>query len=121
MALYELMKPDFEFEDERGALVQLVHEGYRQINVVSSKQGVVRGGHFHRHNREAFYVVSGSFELRLRLGEQRESRVFRAGEMFALPPGVIHEFAYLEDTLLIGLYDRGVEEADGKDIIAESL
>ena len=53
-----VIKPDFVFEDERGSLVQLVHEGYKQINVVTSKAGVKRGRHYHKLNREGFYVVS---------------------------------------------------------------
>lgn len=38
--MIEFIKPDFSFADERGALTQLCREGWKQINVTSSKAGV---------------------------------------------------------------------------------
>lgn len=115
-----IIKPDFVFEDERGSLVQLVREGYRQINVVTSKAGVERGRHFHRLNREGFYVVDGSFTVEAKLGDRCESHRFAKGDMFIIEPNVIHTFDYHEDSVLVAFYDRGVELPDGsKDIIPE--
>ena len=115
--LIRFIKPDFRFDDERGSLTQLVREGYRQINVVSSRAGVVRGGHYHRENREAFYVISGSFRLCVSDGAQEEAYEMCQGDFFVVPPMVAHSFTYYEDTLLVGLYDVGVEHPDGsKDI-----
>lgn len=117
--LIQFIEPDFKFTDERGSLVQLAREGYSQINVVSSKAGVFRGGHYHRLNRESFYVVSGRFELLVSGNGEQERYVMAAGDFFTVPPMVSHSFTYMEDTVLVGLYDRGVELPDGsKDIIA---
>ena len=49
--LIEILKPDFVFEDERGKLTQLVHDGYRQMNIIFSKKDVLRGNHYHKENR----------------------------------------------------------------------
>ena len=54
--LIQFLKPDFEHTDERGKLVQLVHDGWKQVNVIESKAGQIRGNHYHKVNREAFYV-----------------------------------------------------------------
>ena len=70
--MIEIIKPDFVFEDERGALIQLVHEGWKQINVAVSKAGFERGNHFHKFNREGFYVVEGAFTLEAKLGSKKE-------------------------------------------------
>lgn len=116
-----VIKPDFIFEDERGSLVQLVHEGYRQINVVTSKAGVERGRHSHRLNREGFYVVEGAFTVTASLGDRHESFSFGKGDMFIIEPDVIHTFDYHEDSVLVAFYDNGVELPDGtKDIIPEA-
>lgn len=32
--MIKVIKPDFEFQDERGFLLQLVHEGFRQFNII---------------------------------------------------------------------------------------
>lgn len=114
--MYEILKPDFCHEDDRGSLVQLFHEGWRQVNVVSSKGGTVRGGHYHKNNREAFYIINGSCEVTLALNGEQQTRTFKAGDFFAIEPNTGHTFKYLEDTLLVGLYDLGVEDKGGFDI-----
>lgn len=115
-----VIKPDFVFEDERGTLVQLVHEGYNQINVVTSKAGFVRGNHYHKLNREGFYVVEGAFTLEAKLRGKKEKHEFKKGDMFIIEPNVIHTFDYHEDSTLVAFYDKGVELPDGtKDIIPE--
>jgi dTDP-4-dehydrorhamnose 3,5-epimerase-like enzyme len=116
--LIEMLKPNFIHSDDRGTLTQLVREGFRQINVIESRSGGVRGGHYHARNSEAFYVVKGVFKLVVSLGEENEGYEFRTGEMFLIPPLVVHGFEFMEDSLLISMYDRGVELPDGsKDIL----
>lgn len=39
MALYEKLDVDVRFSDERGTFVQLIHGGYRQVNILESKKG----------------------------------------------------------------------------------
>lgn len=118
--LIEFMKPDFIFKNNKGCLTQLVHDGWKQVNVIMSEAGSVRGGHYHKFNDEGFYVVSGSFALEVWKGETRESYGFRAGDMFRVLPYVFHTFSYHEDTLLVSLYSRGVElSGTEKDIWTE--
>lgn len=115
--LFELLSPDFCHQDDRGSLVQLVHDGYRQINVITSRAGMIRGGHYHKKNYEAFYVVSGSCEVTFVKDGTQEVQAFETGDFFQIAPYVGHVFRYPQDTILIGLYDRGIEEEDGeKDI-----
>ena len=93
---------DFSFHDERGSLTQLVHGGYGQVNVITSKKGALRGGHYHKLNEEAFYIVSGSLELTV----NGATYSFRQGDFF--------------DTVLVSRYSRGVVLEDGsKDIYTE--
>lgn len=114
--MLKIIKTDFEFTDERGALVQLIHEGYRQINVITSKKGVVRGHHYHKLNEEAFYVVSGLLEVDV----NGETARFGAGDFFGIEAYDMHSFQFLEDTVLVSMYSGGVELPDGtKDIFSE--
>ena len=118
MELIRRIKPDFLFEDDRGLLVQLAHDGYKQINAVFTKKGAVRGNfHYHKETDEAFFILAGRVEVDARLEEARETAVFGPGEMFLLPKFVRHSFVYLEDTYLVGMYPVPVEKPDGsKDI-----
>ena len=122
MELVRVLHTDFEFADERGTLTQLVHEGFRQINVLTTKRGVTRGGHFHRVCREAFYVISGSVEVTLKNAERTATAVFHKGDFFAVEPYISHSMFFPEDCVMVQMYDPPVEQPDGgKDINGEEL
>lgn len=118
--LIEILKPDFCFEDNRGKLTQLVHEGYKQVNVLFTKKGVERGSHYHKENKEIFYIISGSLKLNVSRDSISEEYYFKAGDMFLIPEYVMHSFFYEEDTLKVSMYSNGVEKNNGtKDIFTE--
>lgn len=115
--MVEFIKPDFTFEDERGTLAQLCRDGWKQINVTSSRAGVVRGGHYHKNNREAFYIVDGEIQIHLSKDGKEEDITVKKGDFFILKPYAVHSFTFTKDTLMVALYDKGVENPDGsKDI-----
>jgi dTDP-4-dehydrorhamnose 3,5-epimerase-like enzyme len=107
--LVTIAKPDFIFENEAGSLKQLVHGGWKQINVITSVANAVRGNHYHKFNQEGFYVIAGSFKLKLRKDDIHEEYTFYAGDMFFIQPNIFHTFEYLEDTTLVSMYSDGVE------------
>ncbi len=117
MALYELLKTDFEFSDQRGQLKQLVHGGWKQVNVLVTNAGVVRGVHYHKDSREAFYLISGSVDVKFKNVEEYAERHFVSGEFFLVLPGTVHELSFPEDCVMVQMYDIPVEREDGsKDI-----
>lgn len=118
--LYKLRQPDFVHEDNRGTLNQLVREGFSQVNVITSKKGAARGGHYHKRNTEAFYIISGNVTVTFSDGTAEEACSFGPGSFFEIPAYVRHSFDFLEDTVLVSMYSRGVEDQDGgKDIYSE--
>lgn len=120
MSLYKLRDIDFQHTDVRGTLVQLVHEGFKQVNVIESKTGAVRGAHFHKNSIEAFYVVTGSVEVTLWDKKSSEKITFKQGNFFEIHPFVLHNMFFPEDCLMVQMYDIPVENNDGtKDIFTE--
>lgn len=117
MELLEKLKVDFDFHDSRGSLTQLVHEGYKQVNVLFTRSGVERGGHFHKESNECFYVVKGTVQVTAKLKGKEETVSFGEHEFFKVKPFIIHSMYFPEDCILIVMYDKCVELADGsKDI-----
>lgn len=118
--LIKYLDTDFKFENETGLLVQLVHEGWNQINVLVSTKGSIRGGHFHKVSNEAFYIVSGKCKLILENAGEKEENELKAGDFFLVSPFQKHTFIFDEDTIMVSMYDICVENADGsKDIYKE--
>ena len=119
--LYRDVSVDFQFEDDRGVLVQLVHQGYSQVNILRTKAGVFRGGHFHKVSRELFYVLSGSVEVQLKKGDEEEKHNFSAGAFFEIQPYVLHSMTFYEDCTMVVLYDQCVECENGEKDIYPAL
>ncbi len=107
--LIHFLEPDFVYENENGSLKQLVHDGWKQVNVITSAAGSVRGGHYHKFNNEGFYIIKGSFFLEVWKDDVRETYKIKTGDMFLIPPYVYHTFKYMEDTVLVSMYSAGVE------------
>lgn len=115
--MLKILTPDFVFGDERGTLVQLLHDRCSQVNIVTSVAGAFRGGHYHKINTEIFYVISGEMNVTVSRDGKEESYAFTQGDMFEIEPYVIHSFDYTKDSMLAVMYDKGVVLEDGsKDI-----
>ena len=120
MDLITIIKPDFIFENDAGLLVQLVHDGWKQVNTIYSNNGSIRGGHYHKYNEEAFYILTGALRITVWITDEKQNYEFHAGDMFQINRNVYHTFEYLEDTWLVSMYSNGVEMGDGfKDIWTE--
>ena len=116
--LIDFIKTDFEFNDDRGTIIQLVHDNWKQVNYITTKAGVVRGEHYHKNNEEAFYIISGKFELELiNINTKvKETYTIKAGDSFVIKRNISHSFNFIDDTCLISMYSNGVEEAYGMDM-----
>ena len=103
-------------------MIQLVHNGYCQVNFIKSKSGVLRGGHYHKRNDEAFYVISGEFRLLLEdmQSNVKENYLMTPGVFFKIKKGIKHSFEFRKPTKLISMYSVGVVNPDGtKDIYSD--
>lgn len=119
--LIEYINPNFEFEDNRGKLVQLVRTGWNQVNYIYSKKDAIRGKHYHKMNNEIFFVISGRIELILETRDRNQVERYILGDnsFFKVAPNIVHSFIFKEDTVIISMYDKGVETPDNtKDIFS---
>lgn len=120
MEMYKLREVDFQHKDDRGSLTQLIHDGYRQINVLESVKRSVRGTHFHKRSTEAFYLIFGSVEVEFKCKTKMKTVTFHQGDFFEINPYILHNMYFPEDCLMVQMYDIPVENSDGtKDIFTE--
>lgn len=120
MSLFVRRKVDFQHNDVRGRLTQLIHGGFAQINVLESNKGARRGAHFHKKSVEAFYIITGRVEVEFIGKESKETVTFKQGDFFEIHPLILHNMYFPENCLMVQMYDRPVENEDGtKDIYLE--
>lgn len=120
MENYEVKSVDFKHYDNRGHLYQLVHGGYQQINILESNKGVIRGKHYHKISKEAFFIVRGAVKVTLGIGNDHEEVCFGEGDFFEIKPYVMHSFYFIEDCIMVVMYDIPVDNSNGEmDIYSE--
>lgn len=116
---------DFLHTDERGIICQVLSIPINQVNYLFTKQSAKRGCHYHKINKEIFYIIEGSLEITAVKTEDNSSKqtyLFKAGDLFLVEPFVVHDFDFLEDTKMLVMYDKGVELPDkSKDIYSAEV
>ena len=114
------------FGDDRGDLAEMWRESWpisplRQWNVVRTMAGVVRGVHVHPWHTDAICVVTGRvscglFDARPDSPTSGRSVMLEldaeALELVMIPPGVMHGFAFVTDTVLLNAMDREYDPSD---------
>lgn len=116
------LKTDFHHADERGQICQILSIPNSQVNYLFTQKDAHRGCHYHKKNREYFYIICGKIEVSAFLVDDPDSKqkyIFTAGDLFVIEPYAMHSFAFLEDTQMIVIYDLGIESEDEKDIYRE--
>lgn len=95
--------------DERGFITSLLNTGaWREVNIIHSDEGSVRGRHYHRETEECFIVLSGRIRVVFRLKTSQkewlvEEREFKEGDVFIVYPLVEHTFHVLNKAKWINL------------------
>ena len=81
------------------------------------KKDMHRGEHYHKVNSDLFYVVTWAVEVILELPTENCKKKIRNGDMFVFNPCQKHTLVFIEDTIMIQLYDKAEENNVGeKDI-----
>lgn len=121
------VRPLTPHSDERGSFTEAFRREWDtgldpvQWNIVSSKQGVLRGVHVHRHHTDILMVAAGCATIGLsdlRVGSPTEGRgtaIRLEGHSpgaIIIPPGVAHGFLFHEPTITIYGVSRYWDVAD---------
>lgn len=116
------LNADFTQTDSRGTICQILSIPNSQVNYLFTKKGAERGNHYHKKNKEFFFVINGKVRISaysVKNPEEKEEYVFQSGDLFLVEPYSMHSFAFLEDTQMTVIYDIGVECDGSKDIFTE--
>lgn len=102
--------------DPRGELFEFkeIERDYRQVNILTSMAGTVRGNHYHKKLREKFFVVSGAVDVELRSVHTGEITKFSCSkaEEFVVDPFFLHTLTFQVDTVILSFYSEAFDEKD---------
>jgi dTDP-4-dehydrorhamnose 3,5-epimerase-like enzyme len=89
----------FVHTDERGSIQGLVNQGnWKELNLISSDAGVIRGNHYHKNTQELFIILEGEIEVQTQkvrhghLDETISEYHVKAGDVFWIDPMPTHVF-----------------------------
>lgn len=103
-------------EDERGEIYAVNLPGNRELMLLHSLKGTLRGGHSHTCD-EAVLLLSGSLRYTKRTPDGHEWNLdVKPGDATFNPAGVVHLGEFLEDSYLIewkiGVTKKGWKNTD---------
>ena len=112
--MIKILSPYFVHEDERGLITGLAQEGnWKEVNIITSKNGSRRGGHYHKQCVEMFIILSGMVKLHLQSEKDKDrvmTLVVKKGDVFIVPPMIWHTFEILEDSSWINMLSEIVKD-----------
>jgi len=96
------------FEDDRGKIIDILEkEVIEYVTFISSKEGAVRGNHYHKESVQYTYVLKGSFKLLTQVNDGKiEETIIKAGDLVFTPPMEKHTLVALEDSEFL-VFTRG--------------
>lgn len=95
-----LLKPYDARIDVRGRFLGIIQEGHwEEINYLETRAGEVRGGHYHKHTIEIFFIIEGNIEITVRPlnGDSDQTLVVSSGDIIRIEPREWHRFVCTSD------------------------
>ena len=105
--LETVTQPGVAFTDERGDITNVLEKRITHVAVITSKEGAVRGNHYHPEDVQYCYLVSGRFESYARDMNDPdgpvEKQMVEDGSLVLSPPMIAHAQVFLEDSVFLAL------------------
>ena len=96
-----------EFEDERGAIANILEEPISHVAIITSKMGSIRANHYHPKQTQYEYLVSGRYESVSKdlnnKDAKEEKQLIEPGSLVITPPMIAHAMRFLEDSIMLNL------------------
>ena len=100
----KVKKIQVAFEDERGDIRDILED--TEIDSVSLIHSKIahRGDHYHKETTQYIYMLSGKLRILSQIpGEKVVETIVETGDVYYTPPGEIHTWYVLEESLILVL------------------
>ena len=103
------------FQDERGAIFNLVEAPFASVLLISSKAGAIRANHYHKTDYHYCWLQSGRmmyYQRPVGSSEEPSSVHIEPGQVFYTPPMYEHAMRFLEDSVFLCFARNSRQMAD---------
>jgi dTDP-4-dehydrorhamnose 3,5-epimerase-like enzyme len=103
------------FQDERGAIHNLVEAPFGSVLLISSKAGAIRANHFHKTDYHYCWLQSGRmiyYQRPVGSKDEPEAVTIEAGQVFYTPPMHEHAMRFTEDSVFLCFARNSRQSAD---------
>jgi len=104
----QLYKKQTSFEDARGKIIDILeNEPIEYVTMITSKEGAVRGNHYHQESWQFTFLISGEIKCAIQeLDKEVEIAIMQPGDLLVSPPNEIHTLMALKDSEFM-VFTRG--------------
>jgi dTDP-4-dehydrorhamnose 3,5-epimerase-like enzyme len=116
--MIEFIPNYFEYSDDRGSINGLVNFGtWKEINIIYSEAGTVRGNHYHKNTDELFLVIEGKIKITLQkvlddkeLDNEKQTFDVQEGDVFLIKKNVNHIFETIDNSKWINVLSQRINK-----------
>jgi dTDP-4-dehydrorhamnose 3,5-epimerase-like enzyme len=116
--MFERLEPYFQHSDQRGSIQGLINKGeWREVNLIKSESGAIRGRHYHKTTLECFVILQGviNVEFRKPISSHNNKVIFekfKGGDVFIVKNYVEHTFNIVESAMWINLLSKPLDSLE---------
>ena len=96
-----------EFEDERGIISNILEKPITHVAIITSKKGSIRANHYHPHQTQYEYLISGRYESYskdlTKENAEMEKQIIEPCSLVITPKMIAHAMKFLEDSIMLNL------------------
>ena len=100
----------FSYKDERGSLEGIINYGqWRELNIIESCAGTIRGNHYHKDIHELFIILDGEIKVvaqrvvNHKLFGRQSEKIVKTGDAFIVEPMINHTFYVIKNSRWINV------------------
>ena len=112
--MIEFIPNYFELSDDRGSFQGLVNFGtWKEVNIICSEAGAIRGNHYHKNTDELFIILEGKIRITLQavlsdeeLDAEKKTVDVQMGDVFKIEKNVNHIFEIKENSKWLNILSQ---------------
>jgi len=114
--MIEFIDSYFNYKDERGSISGVINRSvWEEVNFITSEKGAERGGHYHKHTKELFFIMEGEIEVITqiinsdnKLGK-KTINIVKKDDIFIIHPFTLHYFNVIKDAKWINMLSNRID------------